>query len=542
MLSALENMTGVATGDLNESLVTIGNNKIKVKIGEYKVSEIKNFRKDNRWREILDIIPVHGKFKNCDTIYKITEAVESMGDTDLRCIELGTDRKLVYNTARFSSFKIKSIDDLEAVYALYDYNNNYDFISVPEEFVDYNNLKNFYILYDNTISKLDEIDDSYLFVDDKRIRKSNLSDYKILFYVKPVNSQHQITSPSDAVGRICFYKRDGKLAVCTGFSYGLGAIIYEISLLKYPDVTNTKDTGRSTNAWSSECVWLDFVSNDIIEEFNSKPRVLDTIVIDAKSGNEIVLENDSIINANNKACIEVSRQSEITIRSKDKKVCLTLNGDSQQPCIGLSTHTGMSYGRWSDKGESILEEIILDNIDLVMNSKVPNFSIGSYNNKNYPKITLINDATIVGCPEIEGERILAVKAFPPNGSTKIYDNPKYVIKKPGSSDEDLLSGELKDLRDEISRYDSKYYSLIKVDTIDKNVKAAIELLKLNKDLDVTKLLENKNSSINYIIECAIIIGCTDIISNVEFTFESNKTEYLINKYKKYYDETLDNTL
>lgn len=85
---------------------------------------------------------------------------------------------------------------------------------------------------------------------------------------------------------------------------------------------------------------------------------------------------------------------------------LTLEcSEPMQACIGIETHTGMSYGRWEPGREPSLNKIIVDGVKVDCHSRVLNFSIGSYGKSEVPEIECINGGSL-NCPEINGKRIM----------------------------------------------------------------------------------------------------------------------------------------
>lgn len=85
---------------------------------------------------------------------------------------------------------------------------------------------------------------------------------------------------------------------------------------------------------------------------------------------------------------------------------LTLEcSEGMQACIGIETHTGMSYGRWEPGRGPSLNKIIVDGVKVVCVSRVLNFSIGSYGESEVPEIECINGGSIE-CPEVNGKRIM----------------------------------------------------------------------------------------------------------------------------------------
>lgn len=253
----------------------------------------------------------------------------------------------------------------------------------------------------------------------------------------------------------------------------------------------------------------------------------------------ITIDKDILFFSDNSPGIITGRCKELTIKSNNGSTLSIVTKDIMQPCIGPRTHTGMSYGRWSQAESNRLETIILDGVNLNISSANENFSIGAFNMERYPEVVLLNGASIQGCPEMSGERILVKRAFPPNGSTKINDLPIYKILKDGESEEDLISDELLQLREELKEFGNTAWQDVVYYSIPRNVKAAIELLKLNKDLDVKKLIQNRGNVSKHILECATVLGLQDIVHEEEFLFEISKCEELQTKYSDFVDTSIE---
>ena len=122
---------------------------------------------------------------------------------------------------------------------------------------------------------------------------------------------------------------------------------------------------------------------------------------------------------------------ELTIKGKPGSKLTLINTEECQPCIGGKAYTGMSFGRWSPCYVYTPETLIVKGVDLICESVVENFTIGSYNHNKTTEIKCYNGS--IECPEAHGERKLVEAAEPPHGSTKISMYPTYVIVKPGET-------------------------------------------------------------------------------------------------------------
>lgn len=117
--------------------------------------------------------------------------------------------------------------------------------------------------------------------------------------------------------------------------------------------------------------------------------------------------------------VPINTQTDTLTIKSDCGTEIILNGVLQQPCIGALTHTNMSYGRWGVSRDTRLKKLILDNVHIICNNKVTNFSLGTYGELEQPEIVLLNGATI-DCPETRGNRVMVR-----SGAEGVYGSTKY---------------------------------------------------------------------------------------------------------------------
>ena len=228
----------------------------------------------------------------------------------------------------------------------------------------------------------------------------------------------------------------------------------------------------------------------------------------------VTIEDEVPINTNRQVTIVGPVGSKLTL----------INTESQQPCIGARTNTGMSYGRWCPGG-SCPKEIVIDGVEVVCQSKVEGFSIGQYGSNDMPKITLLNGGKLI-CPEMEGERIVAYQAEAPQGSTKISALMKYKIIHLGDTPDKLLSEGQKKILQEICEYDPKYVKEITFKTSTKGLEKALELLELSQTINVSELIKGEhNNHLDRVAEVAILhLNLDDVsVDSDEMQFEMTKT-------------------
>lgn len=146
---------------------------------------------------------------------------------------------------------------------------------------------------------------------------------------------------------------------------------------------------------------------------------------------------DTIVAESNRAVITVN--GDLTIDTElpiDICKCetLILNGSGTlrlkcsdyQPCIGVRTNSGLSYGRWQIAPYMNCKQICISGLHVICEPKEKDFSIGRFGTNDLPEIQIWNDGKL-DCPETKGTRVLEKEALPPSGSTKISEKPVYRI-------------------------------------------------------------------------------------------------------------------
>lgn len=205
--------------------------------------------------------------------------------------------------------------------------------------------------------------------------------------------------------------------------------------------------------------------------------------------------------------------------------------EMMQPCIGSRTHTGMSYGRWSPT-KCLCKGIIVDGVEVRCQSVTSNFTIGAYNYDEIPEIRCINGGKLL-CAETEHERILKYKATPPEGSTKISGEARYIL-----ADVDPLfdEGQLQ-LKEEIVKINPKLEGVINFKAPENFLREALDLLRMNPKCDVTMLVNGAHTESRMICRTMCVLGMPEEYYTFrELLFECNKLTYLEGKY----DVVLDN--
>lgn len=263
-----------------------------------------------------------------------------------------------------------------------------------------------------------------------------------------------------------------------------------------------------TDLDSRELILLDIVDEDLARngarDINGN-YVMDSIVLDGKDSDGVVtlkLKGNTVISGNGAPCITTYNVHTLIIEGNGNPDCmLKLFGDSQQPCIGVPTHTGMSYGRWSPCNIECSLERIICKCNVGISSQVPHFSIGSYNYAKYPKIEVDGDYSIYNCPELEGERVLTVRAEPPSGSTKISMLPTYDILKAGEK----FTSEQMVYIEEIEQYDKSIVDKLHCHLDMRMFKLIAEMLEFGYDPRVDTLLEYSDKIKDYNVASGVLV-------------------------------------
>lgn len=214
----------------------------------------------------------------------------------------------------------------------------------------------------------------------------------------------------------------------------------------------------------------------------------------------------------------------ITIRGVDKHSKLKIKGSLLQPCIGLKTNTGLSYGRYEINHNSVFFGLVLDNITVELEPTVPYFSIGKYGTNEMPIIIKQNGAKLI-CPEEEGIRFLKKEVKPPTGSTKISELAIYETFL--GSQEEFDKSVNADCKVNINKLPERFRCLPNMETPIKNFVKAVELSKMIDNLDLTSLLIGKDI---HRATTITVLRNNSIFSAREINIEVDKIEYFFNKF------------
>lgn len=115
---------------------------------------------------------------------------------------------------------------------------------------------------------------------------------------------------------------------------------------------------------------------------------------------------------------------DIVIRGRGRLILVST--EDMQPCIGVRTATGLSWGRWCPSNSKPVCKIVIDGVEVVCEGKVDNFTLGKYGSDFIPDIELLNGGSIQ-CPEMKGRRVLTQRGESSPGSTKLSGYAMYDI-------------------------------------------------------------------------------------------------------------------
>ena len=507
----LNNLKNLANGEYSVSSKTLG------------VLELTEISDLNDALTIQRFLPIYAKREDCNGYFLVNQIYDDLTKYSYSEGELdGIDRITRMHGGRF---KIDSIDSSVKFYAIWNYKEDIDFIIVPEELKPTHFIKNDgsgtigVIQFMNNYDVRGAVGEQVI-----NTSKKNVTLVTYIGYInKLLNKSEEELTIEDLAGRWFVYDNWGSLhfGKITGIKPSNSIDGSSIQFRDY-SILGKEDTFlKEHNEWTSFSKLTELLTT-IVDNTYSKSALTDENGYQRMSAIKIDnLQDDFYINGN---YIVESSGVPMAVMNTEKLIIagsgsLKLIAGSQQPCIGVPTHTGMSGGRWCASYRCSLKEIVVDGINLVLESKVPNFSIGTYNSNEYPKITCINGGTITGCPEAEGEGVQPVVANTPMGSTKISGHPEYIIRKEGQTDEDLLSDELRSLREDLDKLNPKWHDSVTVTTNKKHLKRAIEILALNKDADISLFFTSKVET--YIVSC-----CVTLNSALGFNLEPKSDEFM----------------
>ncbi|MEG2376774.1 MAG: hypothetical protein RSC43_00300 [Clostridia bacterium] len=151
-----------------------------------------------------------------------------------------------------------------------------------------------------------------------------------------------------------------------------------------------------------------------------------------EDGTTILVKGDIQIVSGNSYTPCIEAQGSLTICSATNEIArLKLIGSQDAPCIGVGTNGNLSYGRWSPSVSDYSLKLIIDNVDVEVNAKVVNFSLGAYgvaSDSNTIDVELLRHATLTA-PETTGTVQCVSIGETYEGSTKRTGVAVYELKQ-----------------------------------------------------------------------------------------------------------------
>ena len=205
------------------------------------------------------------------------------------------------------------------------------------------------------------------------------------------------------------------------------------------------------------------------------------------------------------------RSSEICITGKeggslliDTQSTESIEEYDMQPMLGITTPTGLSYGRW-ERAPISVKIITVENIRVnIVPYDNRQFTIGAYGYAKVPEI--IEQGGTLLCPERTGVRWLLRNVEPPTGSTKMPGKCTYFISHEEDGSDIPWSEELIELRDKIAELSPEVAKRITARTYEANAERILKLLSQYGDVDVELLLQPRYISNWNMAECCCVLN------------------------------------
>jgi hypothetical protein len=219
--------------------------------------------------------------------------------------------------------------------------------------------------------------------------------------------------------------------------------------------------------------------------------------------------------------------TKLIIRGTGSNNRLEVKSASRQPCIGVETRTGMSYGRWEHNPKLINFELVIDNVEVTLTGSESNFTLGKYGTNDMPVINYENGGKLI-CPETKGTRYISHQALAPSGSTKISDSMEYSLYKGDKVSDFMFSTESckEEFGDFLQWLPKRFRTAVTLFADLKSIEAAVKLSSKIDNLDLSLLLQKKD--INR-ARTAVILRNNDLYSYNEINVEIDKISYFIDE-------------
>lgn len=538
-------MKDINTERVKNNLVELSTEQLSGKIGKMEKTDI-DFLNTDFWKDIYEFTPIY-----VNTIipgFPVAKIARISIDRDIiKIVVVAWDEnkpETLAGVGHSYSGRIIRIAEITRMYMMFDYTKGYDWIEVPVE-DSYFNQGLFVKDTDRGVMECIKNVSSDGWIKCYNTLNIKLHAARLELYAYVGVLKHLVADCNgEYIGRFFYSMYDHTYNKCLSIKHEGNMLHMRVQgfLVPNENFNYTSDLGITYQCTlNKDCIkWLDIIDEEVAAGGNVDERgrfILQKIDTTGSKDKTYVLElkGDSIITSN-EACIETVDIDTLIIKA-DKPCKFELFSGGQQPCIGRSTNTGLSYGRWSRDSSCSLKKIILENIHLYLESKVTNFSLGAYNDENYPEIEMKGESSVIGCPEMGGTRILVHKARHPDDSTKYSELPEYVIIRPEQKEDDLMSEELLSIKEKIASINPVMADKVNLFTSYSLATNGFELLKLKPDLDISSLLDKPtiNASDHTIVCCTVLGLPVSLAKHGEFNFELAKIQELLKQYEEYDD-------
>ena len=222
------------------------------------------------------------------------------------------------------------------------------------------------------------------------------------------------------------------------------------------------------------------------------------------------------------ADVPIITSSEVTIKGAIGSILILQSIGEKQPCIGPVTCTGMTDGYWEKAGQCP-SRIIIDGVEVICHSKVPNFTIGQYGSGEMPDVVLLNGGKLI-CPEMDKKRVVSHWAKPPFGSTVVCESMEYTVVGDGETPVSMLKDQELEILDKICMYNQIFYNTVTYATSKKSLEKALEVLTLVPNADVSLMLSGEYENVLSTLRTVAILKLNPYIVELGNTavFESYK--------------------
>lgn len=214
--------------------------------------------------------------------------------------------------------------------------------------------------------------------------------------------------------------------------------------------------------------------------------------------------------------------------------------EGMQPCIGPTTSTNLSFGRFSLSGAEY-NKLIIDNVNVIClpNEANPDFALGTYGKQYVPEIQLLRDGSIQ-CPETTGTRIMINNIQHYAGSTKLTGEAVYKCVKPGEDMRYYMTDVQKEYTAKIYDKNPDIANMLTPMVSELAMKSILDVMQFTDIRDINAWISpnNPNSGTFYMLmrTCELTGMEYFYARRAEFLFEVKKADFIQETYFGKYKE------